>query len=137
MKLNLNKPYDQHKAIDYLTKLIEGGKLIELKEIRKSRTIRQNSYLHVLISLYSVYVGNTLEESKTDLKRLCEFMRYEKNNNVYLKSTAKLNTKELTEFIEWVRNYSSVNGLNLPTSEEYITNRFEIDQEIENNKKYL
>ena len=64
-------------------------------------------------------------------------MRYEKNNNVYLKSTAKLSTKELTEFIEWVRNYSSVNGLYLPTSEEYITNRFEIDQEIENNKKYL
>ena len=137
MKLNLSNPIDQNKAVTYLTKLIEGGKQIELKEIRKSRTIKQNSYLHVIITLYAIHFGSTLEEAKTDLKRECSFMRYKRNDNVYLKSTAKLDTKELTEFIEWLRNYSSINGCYLPSSEEYLEQKFNIDRDIEYNKQYL
>lgn len=137
MKLDFNNQIDVNKSMSYLEKLIDGKKQIELKEIRKSRTIKQNSYLHVIITLYAIYFGSILEEAKTDLKRECDFMRYENNNNVYLKSTAKLNTKELTEFIEWIRNHSSLNGCYLPTAEEYLTQRFEIDREIDNNKKYL
>ena len=64
-------------------------------------------------------------------------MRYKRNDNVYLKSTAKLDTKELTEFIEWLRNYSSLNGCYLPTSEEYLSQKFSIDRDIDNNKEYL
>lgn len=137
MKLDLSKPIDQSKSVTYLTKLIESEKQIELKEIRKVRTLKQNSYLHVIITLYAIEFGLTLEEAKTDLKRECNFMRYEKNNNIYLKSTAKLNTKELTEFIEWVRNYSSLNGCYLPTSEEYLEQKFNIDKDIDYNKQYL
>tara|TARA_R110001599_G_scaffold153243_1_gene338413 strand:+ start:61 stop:474 length:414 start_codon:yes stop_codon:yes gene_type:complete len=137
MKLDLSNPIDQNKAVTYITSLIEGEKLIELKEIRKVRTLKQNSYLHVIITLYSIHFGNTLEEGKTDLKRECNFMRYSKNDNVYLKSTAKLDTKELTEFIEWVRNYSSKNGCYLPTSEEYLEQKFNIDKSIDSHKQYL
>lgn len=137
MKLDLSNPLDQNKSITYLTKLIEGGKQVELKEIRKSRTIKQNSYLHVIITLYAIHFGSTLEEAKTDLKRECSFMRYENNGNVYLKSTAKLNTKKLTDFIEWLRNYSAMNGCYLPTSEEYLEQKFNIDRDIEYNKQYL
>ena len=134
MKLDLSKPIDQSKSVTYLTKLIESEKQIELKEIRKVRTIKQNSYLHVIITLYAIEFGLTLEEAKTDLKRECSFMRYEKNSNVYLKSTAKLDTKELTEFIEWVRDYSAKNGCYLPTSTEYLEQKFSIDKEIDSNK---
>lgn len=137
MKLDLSKPFDQNKSITYLTKLIEDGKQIELKEIRKVRTLKQNSYLHVIITLYSIEFGLTIEEGKTDLKRECSFMRYEKNDNVYLKSTAKLDTKELTDFIEWVRDYSAKNGCYLPTSIEYLEQKFSIDKEIDSNKQYL
>lgn len=137
MKLNLKDPIDQSKAVTYLTKLLEGEKLIELKEIKKVRTLRQNSYLHVIITLYAIHFGSTLEEAKTDLKRECSFMRYENNGRQYLKSTAKLDTKELTEFIEWLRNYSSLNGCYLPTSEEYLEQKFNIDRSIEYNNQYL
>ena len=75
MKFNLNNPIDQNKAVTYLTKLLEGEKLIELKEIMKVRTLRQNAYLHVIITLYAIEFGSTLEEAKTDLKRECDFMR--------------------------------------------------------------
>ena len=137
MKLNLSNPIDQNKAVTYLTKLLEGEKLIELKEIKKVRTLRQNAYLHVIITLYAIHFGSTLEEAKTDLKRECDFMRYTKNDNIYLKSTAKLDTKELTQFIEWLRNYSSMNGCYLPSSEEYLEQKFNIDRDIEYNKQYL
>lgn len=137
MKLNLSNIVDQKKAVTYLTKLLEGEKLIELKEIKKVRTLRQNAYLHVIITLYAIEFGSTLEEAKTDLKRECSFMRYENNGRHYLKSTAKLDTKELTEFIEWLRNYSSLNGCYLPTSEEYLEQKFNIDRSIEYNNQYL
>lgn len=137
MKLDLSIPLDQNKFATYSTKMLEGGKQIEFKEIRKSRTLKQNSYLHVIITLYAIHFGSTLEEAKTDLKRECSFMRYKRNDNIYLKSTAKLDTKELTEFIEWLRNYSSLNGCYLPTSEEYLSQKFDIDRDIDNNKEYL
>ena len=137
MKLNLHNQTDVNKALTHLEKLIEGEKQIELKEIRQLRTIKQNKYLHVIITLYAIYFGDPLEIAKTDLKRECSFMRLSHKGKQYLKSTAKLNTKELTEFIEWVRNYSSQNGCYLPTVSEYLEDRYNIDREIDNNKQYL
>ena len=125
---------------DFKTKceyLVGNQKKVDLKAIRKARSMSQNSYLHVCISLFAIEFGYTLEESKTFLKRECSFMIYEKNNSVFLKQTSKMNSKELTEFIEWLRNYASENGLYIPSSEEYIENRFNIDQEIDKFKTYL
>ena len=137
MKLDFSNPLDKQKGITYFKKLLEGCKNVELKALMPKRTIKQNSYLHVIISLYSITFGYTLLEAKTDLKRECSFMRYEKNGNWYLKETSKLTTKELTDFIEWIRNYSSNDGLYLPTPEEYLSNKFSIDKEIDNHKQYL
>ena len=137
MKYSLQNPTDVNKAITYFEKLVTDGKNIELKEVRKVRTLSQNKYLHVCITLYAIHFGSCLDEAKTDLKRECDFMRYQNNGNTYLKSTAKLDTKELTDFIEWIRNYASIEGCYIPTSEEYLTQKFEIDREIEINKKYL
>lgn len=137
MKLNLSNTYDKERAKTRLKVLIDKGAKIELTEIKGKRTIRQNSYLHVCISLFAIEFGYTLDEAKTLLKRQCEFMKYSKNGQLFLKRTREMDTKELTEFIEWIRNYSSQQGLYLPTSEEYLLHRFEIDKEIEQNKKYL
>ena len=137
MKLNLSNTYDKERAKTRLKVLIDKGAKIELTEIKGKRTIRQNSYLHVCISLFAIEFGYTLDEAKTLLKRQCEFMKYSKNGQLFLKRTRDMDTKELTEFIEWIRNYSSQQGLYLPTSEEYLLHRFEIDKEIEQNKNYL
>lgn len=137
MKLNLSNTYDKERAKTRLKVLIDKGAKIELTEIKGKRTIRQNSYLHVCISLFAIEYGYNLDEAKTLLKRQCEFMKYSKNGQLFLKRTREMDTKELTEFIEWIRNYSSQQGLYLPTSEEYLLHRFEIDKEIEQNKNYL
>lgn len=137
MKLDLSKTLERKKAKVYFDKLLLQNKKIELKVVQPNRSISQNSYLHVVISLYAINFGYTLNEAKTDLKRLCEFMVYEKNGIKYLKETSKMNSKELSEFINWIRNYASLNGLYIPTAEEYKENKFSIDKEINNHKTYL
>ena len=137
MLLDLSKTIDNKKFRDYANLLISKEYKVSLQKIIPKRTIQQNKYLHVCITLFAIEFGYTLEESKTLLKRLCDFMKYEKNGNKFLKKTSLLDSGELTKFIEWIRNYAGMNGLYIPTSEEYISNRFEIDREIEKSKQYL
>lgn len=137
MILDLTIKGDIDKFSDYAHDLLLGGKKVELKEIKKKRTISQNAYLHVCITLYAINYGLTLEEAKTDLKRACHFMIYEKNGNKYLKRTRDFDTKQLTDFIDWIRSYAGKEGLYIPTSEEYLINKFQIDKEIDANKEFL
>ena len=118
-------------------KLIDKKVIIEIKEKRLHRTIRQNSYLHVCLAIFSIEFGYSMQETKTLLKRNCSFMIYEKNHKSFLRSTADLDTKEMTDFIEFIREYSAKEGLYIPTSEEYIKNQTSIDKEIEQNKMHL
>jgi len=137
MKFNTAILSDLRKAKTRFDYLCENEKIIELVACRKSRSLSQNNYLHVVISLYSIEFGYTLNESKTDLKRECGFMTYEKNDSRYLKETSKMNSADLTSFIDWIRNYASQNGLYIPTSEEYLQNRYSIDNDINKFKEYL
>jgi len=137
MKFNLSNPIDKNKFDNRVKYLRDNNKNVELKEIRKKRTLNQNSYLHVLISLYCIEFGYNREEGKVHLKRLCDFMRYDKNGEVFLKRSRDLNTKEMTIFIDWIRNHSSMEGCYLPTSEEYLTHQIEIDKEIDRHGEYL
>lgn len=137
MKYNLSKPLDITKATVKLKKLIEQGKCIELTEKRKIRSIPQNAYIHIVFTLYGICNGLTIEEAKTDLKRAYPAGRYEKNGNTYLVRTSKMNTKELSDFVDWIREYSAKEGNYIPTPEQYIEAKFEIDREIDNQKQYL
>ena len=137
MILNLTNSIDVKKAEIYLRKLIDGKCKIELRKIIPSRTLNLNKYLHICISIYAIEFGYTLEESKTQLKRLCSFMIYEKNGDKFLKQTSKLDNKDCSLFVEWIRNYSADKGCYIPDAEEYKTNKYEIDKEINKNKQYL
>jgi hypothetical protein len=137
MKYDLEKDIEVKRLKRRLEFLLEKGSKVELKEIRKVRTLSQNAYLHVVITLYGIEYGYTIEEAKTLLKRTCEFMTYEKNGNRFLKSTRGMDTKEMTEFIEWIRNFASKQGCYIPSSQEYLENKFLIDQEIENYKQFI
>ena len=137
MLLDLNNNFDLNKATTYFDKLLTKCAKIELKEIKPKRTIKQNSYLHVVLSLYAINYGDTLQEVKTDLKRGYG-LYYQKNGNKYLKSSSSLDSKGMTEWIDWIRNKaSSEGGFYIPTSEEYLTNQYGIDKEIKQNKQYI
>ena len=137
MNFDFEHILDVKIAETYLAKLIKDKSKCKMTKPREVRSISQNAYLHVVITLYSIEFGYTLNESKTDLKRLCEFMVYEKDGKPYLRETKKMDSKELTLFIDWIRNYAAQNGLYIPTSEEYLTNKHSIDNEIDKFKTYL
>ena len=137
MLLNLSNNQDFKKAETYFYKLAESESKIELKKIIPKRSISLNSYLHVCISLFAVEFGYTLDETKTLLKRLCSFMVYKKNGIKFLKKTSKLDNLECSKFVEFIRNYASQQGLYIPDADEYLSNKFNIDKEINKNKEYL
>ena len=69
MTFDLSNNYDVNKAQIKFAALIASGKKIELKEIKQKRSLSQNKYFHVVVTLYAIAYGSTLEEAKTDLKR--------------------------------------------------------------------
>lgn len=137
MKYDLSNSLEKNKSDTYYDKLKESGSSIELKKLGATRTIPLNSYLHVCIDLYAIEFGYTKKEAKTQLKRLCGFMVYEKNGEKFLVETSKQNNEECSKFVEWIRNYSSQQGLYIPDAEEYKANKFSIDREIDKHKTYL
>ena len=137
MLLDLNINEDLKKAELYFKTMVVSKFKIELKRILPNRSISINSYLHVCISLFSIEFGYTLEESKTLLKRKCSFMIYEKNGLKFLKKTSMLDNLECSKFVEFIRNYAAQQNLYIPDAEEYKTNKFNIDKEINKNKEYL
>lgn len=137
MKLDLGKPMDLVKFRTYSEKLVADQAKCELKIVRNKRSLDQNAYFHVVVSCFCAETGYTLQEAKTLLKRnFGSFMVYEKDNNRFLRTSADLDTAEMTEFIEWIRTVACYEqlGIYVPTSEEYITHQFDIEKQIEHVK---
>lgn len=137
MMLDLSNKEELKKFEVYANKLKDKGAKVELKEKKPIRSINQNSYFHVVISLYAIAYGSTLAETKTDLKRDYGLF-YTKNDKKYLKSSADLDSTLMTQFIDWIRD-RAVKEMDeyIPTAEEYLTNRFSIDRDIENHKQHI
>ncbi len=131
MKLDLSNHIDIQRAETYLKKLIEEGSKIELKKFVKKRTLAQNGYLHVCLTIFSQETGFTVNELKDIFaERLPDILTYTKSGHVFRKSTSDLTTKEMTELIDLIRSTANENlGVYIPTSEEYLTNKFEIDRQ--------
>jgi len=138
MKYDFKKESDGISARVRLNKLIADQSTAELKKLNPTRTIRQNSYLHVCISLTAIEMGYSLAECKVHLKRKCSFMTYEKNGEKFLRRSSKMQTDELGKWIEFIRNYASINlGLYIPDADEYKMNMIYIDNQINQHKEYL
>ena len=133
MLLDLSNSFDANKAIAYLDKLTKKGKRCEIKEVRNQRTNPQNSYLHVCLAMFCAETGYTIDEAKELFSTvLPDLMRYQKNGISFRRSTSELDTKEMTVLIDKIREVALDQiGIYIPTSEEYLINKFQIDRELE------
>lgn len=140
---NLSKPDQKKRSDDRYKALREKGAIIELREITGRRSLDQNGWLHMLITLYAIEFGHTMEEAKTILKRECHFMRYSKKTQEggkeiqFLKQTSRLDTKECSEFIEWIYTFAGQNGCHLPTKDEYLERKGEYQAIMRSHRQYL
>ena len=145
MIYDLNNPYEVEEFKKCSLKLLEKKAIIEVKKKQPNRTIKQNSYLHLILSYFACEIGYSIEEVKLDyFKKVCNrdlFERKKVNNKgvkiTYMRSSSELDTMEMTTAIERFRNYSAAQaGLYLPSPNE---NQFlaHIEKEIEKYKDFI
>ena len=104
------------QKVDFLLDSAKKAKTsyIQLEKIRQLRSSSQNSYLHLILGLYALEAGFRMREIKEDLwkRDICrDIFIVEKNGIMVCRSSADLNTKEMTICIERLRNYASDNGV--------------------------
>ena len=120
MIIDSNNEIDVQKARERFKWLLNHKRIFSIVEKRKARTYKQNRYLHLLLGWFGLEIGYTMNESKMIYKKLnLETYKYTKNNNVFLRSSAELNTKQMSITIERLRNYANEKlGIYLPEANE-------------------
>ena len=139
MNYDLSNKGDVSDFNDKAKYYIEKGVKVSLKRITEPKTISQNKYLHALFGIIGLHFGYTIEEVKQVVKMLREdVFTYERNGYKFIKSFSVLTKEEVSDVINWLRDYMSTkHSLYLMTSEEYLQHKYNVDNEIEKNKNYL
>lgn len=123
MLYDLSTPTGAHDARARLEELASRGCLAELTEKKPKRSLNQNAYLHLILGYFASQTGNTLQWVKQQYyKRLCspDLFIGERDDRFlgrvrYVKSSASLDTGEMTLSIERFRNWAAAEaGISLP-----------------------
>lgn len=145
MLYDTSKSIDKQRAIQRFEHLINSSKVLELKEKKNKRSYSQNNYFHLIISWYALEYGDPVEEVKQQLikREICPDIfitpyvnRKTGEEKLIARSSASLDTGEMTTVIDRFRNYASKVGIYLPEPDD-LNFLNEIELEIENNKQYL
>lgn len=144
MIYNPNNELDCKKAIEKLKNFISKGQKFELKAKYPKRSISQNSYLHLIIDGFAIETGYTHEEVKQDI-----FKKIVNTDIFYVgeasgpikeviierwRSTASLNTQEMTLAIDRFRNFASKElGIYLPEPKDLALLE-QLEEEIKKHK---
>lgn len=137
MKYNLDKEQDLIAAFDYLAKLAEGKKVVEITRKDPNRSLPQNAYLHLIVGAFGSHFGYTLDEAKEIYKEVNhDLYLYEKKGRAFKKSSRDLTTAEMSKSIDRFREKSAEQGYELPlaTDKEWL---MQIENQIEQAKHYL
>ena len=119
-------------------------KVFELTEKKPQRSLSQNKYLHICLSYFGCQIGETMEYVKRNYyKILCNkdtFVREREDKFLgkikYLRSSADLDSAEMSLTIERFRNFAGAQGIYIPSREEdRLVQWMEI--ETEQNKFYI
>ena len=125
MTYDLSNEYEVRKVLLRLNALIKKGVLVELKEQRPLRTLSQNNYLHLLLQVFAMEYGCSLDVAKVDYyKRLCnrdlfEVEKVNKQGEVVkdLRSSADLTTEEMAQSIDRFKRFAAEGGIYLPDAD--------------------
>jgi len=147
MIYNPEKQIDVNRAIEKIKHFIANKKVFELKEKRKRRSISQNSYLHLILSGFALETGYTADEVKQEI-----FKKIVNPNTFYdgefegkisglkierWRSTASLDTAEMTLCIDRFRDYASKEaGIYLPEPKDLILLQ-DLEIQVNNQNQYL
>jgi len=146
MLLDLSKTFEINKAETKLQQLIKKGAKIELTEKKAMRSVKQNSYLHAILTIFAVEYGETIEYTKQTIFKAtvnADLFIYERTNKITgeireaLLSSKDISKDEMIIAIEKFRKFASENGIYIMDAEEFKQNYFLVQQMAEENKFYL
>ena len=140
MYYDLSNPTDLKSAQSRWDFLVAKQKRINLSEKRRKRTYSQNRYLHLLLGWFALETGYTLSEAKHIYKMMSKVIFvYTKKGIKFVKSSADIDTKQMTITIERFRNYSNdTAGIYLPSpNETEFLNNIENQMSKYENKIYI
>lgn len=145
MIYNLSTEEDRIRFKEKVNSLYSEQKTVELKEKKPIRSIKQNSYLHLILTWFSIENACDIEWVKQKyFKELCnreifatiKLDPYTGQEEIHLKSTSEISTEEMTTSIQRFRNWASQNGTYLPEPNE-IEFLNHIRNESQKYKEYL
>lgn len=135
MKYNTAIKGEKADAEKYFQKLVDSESILEIKKVSKTRSLRQNSYLHLLLGAFGDHFGYTIEEAKLIYKEVNKnIYYYKKKDRVFIRSSADLDTAEMTKTIDHFREVSAEQGCELPlaTDQDWLRS---IENMIEQNSR--
>jgi hypothetical protein len=128
MLYDLKNPLQREQIKARFTMLLEkSNSIVELTEKKPKRSDQQNRYLHLILGYFAVETGNTLDWVKQQyFKKLVNgeiFIREQDDKYLgkikVLRSSADLDSAEMTTAIDRFRNWSSAEaGVYLPSANE-------------------
>lgn len=126
MTYNTKDPFERESFLTRANKLAEKGALVDLTE-NALRTLKQNSYLHLLIGIVAMYAGTDLEDAKQNYFKRCAnpriFIRVQHDkllhiDREYLRSTKDLQKWEMSDAIDGFKMWAANEGIYLPDPDE-------------------
>jgi len=132
---DLSSGFGQRKAAEFIAKATDAGWTVQIGKQRTPRSLSQNRFYFSLLAYYGCEVGSTADEMHVDMKREYGLV-YEKNGRKYLRSTRELDKKEMSDYIEFIRNHAGQNGIYLPTADEMRQNWAAIQAHIDQHKQW-
>ena len=127
---DLSNPFQAQQFEVQVERLRSKKDVVRLEHVPKPRSNNQNKYLHALYGLMAQYTGYSTEEVKTISKRHLGYY-YERGGHKFLVETSKMDTKQMTEFIDKVRLWGIEDvGCYLPTVEEWQGNWKELETQV-------
>lgn len=138
MRYDLTDAGQYDDAIKFIHDCFARDKTIEIKVVRPKRSLRANAYLHLLLQIFGSEFGYSLAEAKTIYKRdvAPNIYVYYKNDMPFIRSSADLTSKEISDSIEQLKKYSAENGLVLPEPNDEEKLRY-YEKQIQSNERYL
>ena len=144
MLYDLSNPLQNESFKVKAEALAKKGGIVELTEKKQQRSLAQNRYLHLILAYFALEIGESPEYVKRHyFKVLCnkDLFVIEVDDKFLgkikvLRSSADLDTGEMTTAIERYRNWCASEGCYIPSPDEHtLVQQMEI--EISRNRMYL
>lgn len=144
MKYSLSNPLHRQQLQTRLACILKKQDgLVELREVKPQRSIKQNRYLWLILSYFGLQIGYTKDEAEDIYKYVCK-ETYSRSvvaptGEVFFRQrhTYELTTDEMSASIDRFRTYASqVAGVYLPTHDDLRAIE-QMELEVERAAQYL